>query len=201
MQDPQRYGTVAIALHWAMAVLIGFNIWAGLAITEFRPAGAPIGPRDKLVLNLHLVVGFLVLLLAVTRLGWRLTHRAPPPPAGRPLIAALARASHGLLYAAMILVPAAGVLILAVSLGLVPLSVFPEIAYPIAKTEAFAGLVGASLRLREAVAMAIDLHKWLAFAMIGLLVIHVAAALLHHFAFRDDVLRRMTPRLIARSAR
>lgn len=201
MQDAQPYGKVAVALHWIMAVLIGFNIWAGLAITEFRPAGAPIGAREKLILNLHVVVGFAVLLLAVARLAWRLSHKAPPPPPGRPLIAALARASHGLLYGAMILVPAAGVLVLAVSLGLVPLSAFPDVAYPIAQTEAFSGLAGASLRMREVVAMSIDLHKWLAFGMIGLLLVHIAAALLHHFVFRDDVLRRMAPRLIARSAR
>jgi cytochrome b561 len=36
------------------------------------------------------------------------------------------------------------------------------------------------------------IHKLLAYALLALVVVHVAAALRHHFVKRNDVLRRMT---------
>ncbi len=41
--------------------------------------------------------------------------------------------------------------------------------------------------------MLLSLHRWLGFALIGLLAIHIGAALHHHFIRRDDTLRRMLP--------
>jgi cytochrome b561 len=39
----------------------------------------------------------------------------------------------------------------------------------------------------------IAIHQALAWALIALFAIHAGAALRHHFAFRDDTLRRMLP--------
>jgi len=39
----------------------------------------------------------------------------------------------------------------------------------------------------------IDVHQALAWALIAFIAVHAAAALRHHFAFRDDTLRRMLP--------
>lgn len=36
-----------------------------------------------------------------------------------------------------------------------------------------------------------EAHEWLAYALIAVVVVHAAAALYHHFALRDTVLRRM----------
>jgi cytochrome b561 len=39
----------------------------------------------------------------------------------------------------------------------------------------------------------IDLHRWLAYALVALLALHAGAALAHHFVWRDDTLRKMLP--------
>ena len=41
--------------------------------------------------------------------------------------------------------------------------------------------------------LAEDVHEWLSWAIVTLVVLHVAGALKHHFVDRDDVLRRMLP--------
>jgi cytochrome b561 len=38
-----------------------------------------------------------------------------------------------------------------------------------------------------------DVHTWLAWVLLGLVGLHVAAALYHHFVRHDGVLRRMLP--------
>ena len=38
------------------------------------------------------------------------------------------------------------------------------------------------------------LHVTFAFSLLGLIALHIAAALFHHFVKRDAVLRRMLPR-------
>ena len=38
-----------------------------------------------------------------------------------------------------------------------------------------------------------NVHEFLAFTMVGLLFLHIGAALKHHLIDRDDVLARMTP--------
>jgi cytochrome b561 len=39
-----------------------------------------------------------------------------------------------------------------------------------------------------------QVHAWGAWILIGLLLLHVGAALRHHLVLRDDTLRRMLPR-------
>jgi cytochrome b561 len=39
----------------------------------------------------------------------------------------------------------------------------------------------------------VEIHKWLGYAMVLLICIHLGAALRHHFIYRDDTLRRMLP--------
>jgi cytochrome b561 len=39
----------------------------------------------------------------------------------------------------------------------------------------------------------IALHRWLAYGLVMLLSLHAGAALVHHFLFRDETLKRMLP--------
>jgi len=39
----------------------------------------------------------------------------------------------------------------------------------------------------------IEVHAWLAYLLIGLLVLHIGAALEHHFIFKDETLKKMLP--------
>ena len=45
----------------------------------------------------------------------------------------------------------------------------------------------------ELMEFAKEIHEYLAFFLIGLLVLHIGAALKHHFIFKDNILIRMLP--------
>jgi cytochrome b561 len=95
----QRYTKVAIALHWAIAVLILYNLASGLL--------KPVLPRPFFIF--HVSSGITILVLTVARIGWRLTHRPPPPLLPiKTWEQRLAQSVHILLYAAMLALPLSG---------------------------------------------------------------------------------------------
>lgn len=94
-----RYSTVAIILHWAIALLILFNLGTGF-LRPFVPRG---------VWAFHVSSGITVLLLTAVRVVWRLTHRPPPFPSTMPhWERGLAHIVHFLLYVAMVMIPLTG---------------------------------------------------------------------------------------------
>ncbi|PZU15012.1 MAG: cytochrome B [Sphingobium sp.] len=167
-----RYTAVARWLHWIMAVLIVANIALGL--------GHDALPRDWAVMPVHKSIGLTVLALAIVRLLWRATHRAPDLPAHMSgWETAVAKGTHALFYGFMIVVPLSGWIM--VSAGTRPLNwffLFDVPKLPVAKGDAIVGLSGEG-------------HEVMGIAWAVLLALHVAAALRHHFVLKDDVLRRM----------
>ena len=171
-----RYTRTAIALHWLVALLILAALPLGLTMTEM-----PLSPQKLKFYAWHKWLGVTVFGLVVLRLAWRASHPPPPLPESVPAWQrSAAHALHWALYALMLVIPLAGWLMSSakgfqtVYLGVLPI---PDL---LAKNEA----------LGERLA---EVHAWLAYALIALLVVHVAAALKHHFVDRDDVLRRMLP--------
>ncbi len=171
------YTRTAVALHWIMALLILATLPLGLIMTEM-----PLSPQKLQYYSWHKWLGVTVFGLAVLRLTWRATHPAPPLPASVPAWQRqAAHALHWALYALMLAIPLAGWLmssakgVQTVYLGVLPI---PDL---LSKDEALGEVLAA-------------VHAWLAYVLIALLVVHVAAALKHHFIDRDDVLRRMLPR-------
>ena len=102
MTDP-HYTRTAVALHWTIAGLIFAGLFMGWTMTDMD-----ISPRRLKVYNYHKWVGVTVLALALLRLIWKLTHRAPALPAMPAWQRLAARISHGLLYVLMFAVPLAG---------------------------------------------------------------------------------------------
>jgi len=99
----ERYTRVAIALHWAIAAFIIFNLLSGL-ITDALPLSFRI-----VVLALHVSSGLTVLALTVLRIAWRLMNEPPPYPVDmKPWERHTAHVAHFLLYAAMVLMPLSG---------------------------------------------------------------------------------------------
>jgi cytochrome b561 len=171
-----RYTRTAIALHWLVALLILAALPLGLTMTEM-----PLSPQKLKFYAWHKWLGVTVFGLVVLRLAWRASHPPPPLPESVPAWQrSAAHALHWALYALMLVIPLAGWLMSSakgfqtVYLGVLPI---PDL---LAKNEA----------LGERLA---EVHAWLAYALIALLMVHVAAALKHHFVDRDDVLRRMLP--------
>ena len=174
---PGSYTRVAVWLHWIIAALIVAQLIGGVVMHKL-----PDTVDFKIqAYQLHKSFGLTILALALFRLGWRLTHRAPPLPEGTPsLVRGLARATQVGFYVLMIAVPLAGWLM--VSASPYPSSFFFLAPIP--------DLPGAGILSGDAWAEA---HEYLAFGIIGLLVLHVAGALKHHLVDRDGVLARMVP--------
>lgn len=101
------YDRVARSLHWLVAFLVLVQFATGWSWGFFERGSEP----RFYLFRTHLFSGYAVLALAVIRIGWRLTHRAPPPVAGMPRILEIAsHATHGLLYLAILLQPVLGIL-------------------------------------------------------------------------------------------
>lgn len=96
--EAQRYSTVAIMLHWLIAVAILYNLISGLF-------GAYLPPEFFVF---HISSGVTILVLSVVRVAWRLTHRPPPFLEMASWEKRLARGVHFLLYAAMLIMPFTG---------------------------------------------------------------------------------------------
>ncbi|BAI98205.1 cytochrome b [Sphingobium sp. TA15] len=167
-----RYGNVARALHWIMAILILFNLFLGFAHDAL--------PRDWKVMPVHKSIGLTVLALAVARILWRFTRRAPALPAGMPAWErGAAHATHFAFYAFMLVLPLTGWIM--ISAGDRPLNwffLFDVPKFAVAKGDAIVGISG-------------EAHEILGFAWAALLVLHGLAAMRHHFILKDGVLRRM----------
>ena len=171
-----RYTTIAIALHWLIALLIFCNFPLGLYLEELA-----LSPSKLKLLSYHKWVGVTIFLLVVLRLVWRATHVPPPLAATIPRWQQLvAHGVHFLLYVLLFAIPVSGWLMSSakgvpvVYLGLVQL---PD-------------LVGKDKELGELLE---EVHEVLNFGMLALVGMHIAAALKHHFINRDDTLRRMLP--------
>lgn len=172
------YSRVAIILHWLIGLAIIGNLIGGLA------HDLPPPEMRGLVMGLHKATGITILFLSVARLLWRLTHRPPPlAPTVKGWEKGLAHATHWGFYLLMILVPFSGWMMVSAAEQRRPLTWFWlfDIPYlPVAQD-------------KIAAAGANNAHETLAFVMIGLLVLHIGAALKHHYLDRDNTLARMLP--------
>jgi len=171
-----RYTRIAVLLHWLIALAIfanlGFGTW--MVTLDFSP-------QKLKFYSYHKWLGVSVFVLVLLRLAWRLGHRPPPLPAHMPAWERFgATLSHSVLYVLTLSVPITGWLFSSakgfktVYFAIVPI---PDL---LAKNPPLADV----LKLW---------HLSLNYIMAALVIVHVAAALKHHFKDRDDVLTRMLP--------
>jgi cytochrome b561 len=185
----RRYSAVAVAMHWLIAALILANIGVGLRMESVH------GLAKFNSFQLHKSFGITILVLSLLRLAWRIAN--PPPPAAAGLSRwekTASTAVHWAFYVIMIGMPLIGWLSVSASpLGLPTLLYriggFPGIPWPHLPI-----VPELPLDQRKAIeAGANGVHATLAWIAIGLIVLHVAAALKHQFFDRDPVLPRMIP--------
>ena len=173
----ERYSLVARTLHWAIAALILANLVGGLLVANFDGA-----PWRRAVFDLHKANGFVILVLCVLRLAWRLYC---PPPAAHPGKAAwgrpVAALTHTALYFLMVLTPLVGLWVSSAAPTHHAIMIFGWQApfLPVLQGREFAGAAG-------------GVHRVLAWTMMAMLVLHVGAALRHRFIDRDGVMDRMS---------
>ena len=176
---PLRYGSVAMVLHWAMAIVLIVLTAMGLYMVNLPDAGYD---TEKITLILvHKAIGMVALVLVALRLLWRLRSALPElVPGLAEWQQVLARFVHLLFYALMFALPLTGWVMS--SAGGYPVSFFGWFDVP-----DITDLNDWLFRL------SIVVHRWLAWMLAVLLALHAGAALHHHWHLRDDTLRRMLP--------
>ena len=186
MTAASRYSTVAIVLHWGIAIMIIGQLFGGFYVHELPKRS----PEYFELMQLHKSLGITILLLSLLRLGWRLTHRPPPLPAAMPgWQKAASTATHWLFYAAMIGVPLGGWLVVSSSpfAPSVPTYLWGVVPWP--HLPFFDGVADRK-ELSEQFA---EMHEIGAKSIIALLGLHLAAVVKHVFIDRDGLLSRMIP--------
>ncbi|ADM10027.1 hypothetical protein PB2503_09874 [Parvularcula bermudensis HTCC2503] len=178
MNASLRYTRVARALHWTIAVVIILMFVGGKFMTHL-----PLGVDLKYIaFQNHKTLGLIVLVLSFVRLWWRLGH--PPPPLPDKMARwerEVARITHIVFYGFMIGVPLLGWAMVSADPAGIPTKLFflipiPDLPVP----------EGAGIR-----AILQNAHGAMATAMIALVVLHVGAALKHHYVSQDGTLLRM----------
>lgn len=182
-----RYSTVAVILHWLIALSV-----IALLIAGFWMGDAIRNPETQAlafeVFQLHKALGLTVLVLTVARLGWRLGHKPPALPDAMPgWQKAAAHATAWAFYALLLALPLSGWVIVSTSPFGLPTMWFGLFEWPHITPLAEAAN---ALQINSA---AENVHGLLAWGTVGLLALHVGGALKHHFIDRDDVLARMIP--------
>lgn len=176
----RRYNGLSIALHWLLALAL-----VGIFSVGFYMADLPFSPLRLKLYNWHKWAGISFLALSIVRLAWRLTHRPPALPQAVTLAMPgwqmrAYHATHGLLYALFFIVPLVG-------WAYSSAAGFPIVLFGVLPLPDF---VAASKPLAELIK---PWHEASAFALMGLALLHVAAALKHHWLDRDGLLQRMLP--------
>jgi cytochrome b561 len=176
-----RYNGVSIVLHWILGAALIAIFFFGLYMADL-----PFSPQRLKLLNWHKWAGISILFLSMLRLLWRLTHPAPALPAkielAMPAWQLMAhRFTHVALYAMFFVVPLIGwAYTSAAGFPVVLFGVFP-----------LPDLIGADKTLA---ALIKPWHQISAFALAGLVLLHIAAALKHQIIDRDGLLKRMSLR-------
>ncbi len=170
-----RYTHTAMALHWGLALLIVGNFALGAYMHEL-----PFSMTRLKLFNWHKWAGVTILALSAARLLWRLTHRPPADPPMPVWQARAAHAAHWALYVLFFAVPLSG-------WAYSSAAGFPIVWFGVLPLPDF---VAANRELSETIK---PLHGTLAWLLAAVVLLHVAAALKHHFVDRDGLLHRMRP--------
>ena len=194
------WGRASMLFHWITAaafiaayVVVYYVIWFVDPQTSIKPAlfgTTPNADRVVPLLNIHWVLGLSIGFLTLPRLVWRIAGGVPGHVARRPLERLSADAAHWALYAILLLMPLSGYMTTydPTDFGLFVIPACRDTAIAAAVRGAF----GLSVTELEEVAWTVHsfIGAWLAWPLV---MLHIGAALLHHFVRKDTVLRRMLP--------
>jgi len=163
------YTGTARSLHWLILLLLIIQFTIGWLMPDIK--------RDTPVttlIGLHFSFGILILVIAVIRLVYRLTHGEPRPEDGvPPWQTASARIIHWLLYLLLFLVPVLGWM--NASWRGMPVTAFGLFQMPrlvAAHANGWGWTGGVHMLLAD-------------YAILGLVGLHVLVALYHYFVRRD----------------
>ena len=173
--SPNGYGRVSRALHWLTAALVTLQFavllaWRGMGVNAITLFLASIGPHGSL--------GFMILIVTLVRLGWAWLNRKQRPSQPPGLGGRLARFVHITIYGLLLWLPAFAILRQygrGGALRFYSIELLPE----------------AERDITWMIAPAELLHGPLSWLLCGLVIGHIAMALIHRFWLKDRVLTRM----------
>ena len=170
------WGSVAKSFHWVVAALVIFSISYGWWMTHLAARAGRLS-----LYQFHSSIGYDLLFLLLLRLCWRAIDAVPAMPQNtRRWEHTAAHVSHVLLYVLTLAVCITGWLMLGAFSRPIAATLFGLFPVPLITTPD-----GPLHDLLE------EVHRMLSYALLALIVVHVAAALRHHFIKRNDILRRM----------
>lgn len=195
-----RYSTGAIILHWAIAILILFNL-----LTGFFNDAVP-----KAVFAFHISSGITILVLTVIRILWRLTHKPPPFLPMAPWERGLAHVVHFSLYLAMLAAPLTGWAMISAHVDK-PTAVVADAApqpgpppksrqimiwglFPLPKLAPIVRIADqpdGQAKIKEAHEQFEGRHETIGWIFLALLILHLGGALKHQLIDRRRELARM----------
>ena len=171
----QKYGSVTKYLHWIITLAIVtqlFLVWSREFITNKSLS-------IEFIL-LHKSLGMVILMLVILFLCWHLMNRKPAYPVKMARWEKIAAHSiQGVMMLLLLAMPITGWMMATAAsknVNLFGMGIIPMPGIPVSSS--LAGFVK-------------DLHETLAWVLVGAIVIHIGAALKHHFIDKNDVLRKM----------
>lgn len=183
-----HWGQITRGLHWLMAAMLLVQVPLGFMMVDAYDAWLAGHGDTTLVMQLsraHNTTGFLLLILVLLRLSWRLGNPSPELPAA--LLAwqrFVARATHIILYALLLVFPLSGWAALSAYAGDFPIFFF-------GRDDVFRLVPQAPPGSQFNSDLFGEIHEscWKAGAVI--LLLHISAALWHEYVRRDGILSRM----------
>lgn len=171
-----RYGSISQTLHWLIVALVLVQYTLGIYAHDL-----PVSLERLVLIARHKSFGITIFGLMLLRLAWRLYSPPPPLPASGPKWQILAaRLSHMMLYLLLLLIPVIGWLLSSASN--LTVSWFGMISLP--------NLVAPDHAVAHWLLLT---HQTLAWFLLFIIVIHICAAVWHHWIVKDDVMLRMLP--------
>jgi len=174
-----HYPATSKLLHWLVAACVLVTVPVAIAMDRVGQ-----GPTQDSLYNLHKSLGVLILALMVLRLINRLVAGALAPEAEiEPWQRAISSIVHTSLYVLLLAMPIVGYIANSAYGASTPFFGLFELPSIVGKNE-------------ELATRLFTLHRWVGWLVILLVLMHISAALYHHFIRRDAVLKRMLPRAL-----
>jgi cytochrome b561 len=178
-QEPlRRYSNVAVTFHWVTVALVLFQLWLGFSFADMAK-----GAERSNLFTWHRTIGAIILLSVLARLTYRLLNPPPPYPPQLPQWERTAGTwNHRLFYLLLIAIPIGGLLAVSGHTEGPTITLLGGIAIP--------KVPGISPGMGE---VAGEVHVIAVWLLIGLVVLHAAAALKHQFVDHNRAAGRMPP--------
>jgi cytochrome b561 len=174
MVERLRYGTTAKVLHWSIVVLLIVQYLVGWLMPDVHggPPGVPM--------TWHISIGTVVLALIMVRFLWRLTHPVAPESSLPAWQRFSSEAVHWLLYVLVLLTTLSGWLFASARGWHVTWFFVAPLPMLTSGDPALVKVLN-------------GWHQNFMWTLLMVAGLHVVAAFVHLFYYRDGVMRRMLP--------